>query len=203
MADNGDKLIDNLLPDWETDHGGVDFGDIVVLIFDLVLLVYTGWRSWDFLTGTVPDGWGIMALIGLWGLDIGAVGWSLVWIFGSSTKYQDWVSMAFWIVDILGVVLTSLVDSLSYGDPNAALTKAMTPVAMVLIPLVVLGNVIAGFIYHFTSPATRARRARRKIEEEARRNMEKLEKEKLKNRYWKSIWRSGSGCWNNRRKWRN
>jgi len=34
------------------------------------------------------------------------------WIFGSSSKYQDWISMAFFLVDLAGVILTSVTDSL-------------------------------------------------------------------------------------------
>lgn len=84
----------------QTDHGGIDIGDLIVLLLDAVLLIYTAWRSYDFLSTTVPSGFEILGLIGLWGLDIGAIAWSLVWIFGSSTKYQDWTSMSFFIIDL-------------------------------------------------------------------------------------------------------
>ena len=146
----------------QTDHGALGFGDLVVLLLDAVLLIYTAWRSYDFLSTTVPDGFQMLALVGLWGLDIGALAWSLVWIFGSSETYQDWVSMAFFVVDLTGVVLTSLTDSLMYGAKGGAMTGTLEGVATVLIPLVVVGNVVAGFIYHFVSPQTKARRAQRK-----------------------------------------
>ena len=159
----------------ETDHGALGFGDLVVLLLDAVLLIYTGWRSYDFLTTTVPTGFQMLALIGLWGLDIGALAWSIVWIFGSSEKYQDWISMAFFVIDLTGVVLTSLTDSLMYGAKGGAMTGTLTGIATVLIPLVVVGNVIAGFIYHFTSPATKARRAKRKANAAHRERMREIE----------------------------
>ena len=146
----------------QTDHGELGFGDLVVLLLDAVLLIYTAWRSYDFLSTTVPNGFQMLALVGLWGLDIGALAWSLVWIFGSSETYQDWVSMAFFVIDLTGVVLTSLTDSLMYGAKGGAMTGTLEGVATVLIPLVVVGNVVAGFIYHFVSPQTKARRAQRK-----------------------------------------
>src|SRR5512133_3703017 len=96
----------------QTDHGGIGIGDLLVLGLDAVLLIYTAFRSYDFLSTTVPTGFEILGLIGLWGLDIGAVAWSLVWIFGSSSRYQDWISMAFFLVDLAGVILTSVTDSL-------------------------------------------------------------------------------------------
>ncbi|MBI1793364.1 MAG: hypothetical protein HYR70_04145 [Chloroflexi bacterium] len=155
----------------ETDHGGLGFGDLVVLLLDAVLLIYTAWRSYDFLTTTVPDGFQMLALVGLWGLDIGAVAWSLVWIFGSSAQYQDWTSMAFFIIDLMGVILTSITDSLMYGQKGGALTGILAGVAVVAIPLIVVFNVVAGFIYHMTSPETKARRAARKSSAEHKRKM--------------------------------
>jgi hypothetical protein len=148
----------------QTDHGGVGIGDLIVLGLDAVLLIYTAFRSYDFLSTTVPTGFEILALVGLWGLDIGAVGWSLVWIFGSSSKYQDWTSMAFFLIDLAGVILTSVTDSLMYGDKGSAITEMLKGITSVAIPLVVVGNVVAGFIYHMTSPETKARREKRKAE---------------------------------------
>jgi len=144
-----------------TDHGGIDLGDIIVLLLDAVLLIYTAWRSYDFLSTTVPTGFEILGLVGLWGLDIGAIAWSLVWIFGSSTKYQDWTSMAFFIIDLTGVILTSITDSLMYGAKDGAMTNVLSGVATVAIPLIVVSNVVAGFIYHMTSPRTKAMREER------------------------------------------
>ena len=158
----------------QTDHGALGFGDLVVMLLDAVLLIYTAWRSYDFLSTTVPNGFQMLALVGLWGLDIGALAWSIVWIFGSSETYQDWVSMAFFVVDLTGVVLTSLTDSLMYGAKGGAMTGTLEGVATVLIPLVVVGNVIAGFIYHFVSPQTKARRAQRKADAAHNQKMQEI-----------------------------
>ena len=158
----------------QTDHGDLDFGDLVVLIFDLVLLIYTGWRSFDFLSTTVPAGWQMLALVGLWGLDIGAIGSSLVWIFGSTEKYQDWTAMTFFVIDLFGVVLTSVTDSLMYGAKDGAMTSTLTGVATVGIPLIIVGNVVAGFVYHMTSPKTKARREARKKDAEYRIKMKEI-----------------------------
>jgi hypothetical protein len=158
----------------QTDHGGIDIGDLIVLLLDAVLLIYTAWRSYDFLSTTVPTGFEILGLVGLWGLDIGAVAWSLVWIFGSSTKYQDWTSMSFFIIDLVGVILTSITDSLMYGAKDGAMTGVLSGVATVAIPLVVVSNVVAGFIYHMTSPATKARREERKADAAHREKMSEI-----------------------------
>jgi hypothetical protein len=157
-----------------SDHGGLGFGDLVVLILDAVLMIYTAWRSYDFLTTTMPNGFQILAGVGLWGLDIGAVAWSLVWIFGSTETYQDWTAMSFFIIDLIGVVLTSLTDSLMYGDKGGAMTGMLSGIAVVAIPLVVVMNVVGGFVYHLTSPETKARRASRKAVAEHKKKMEEV-----------------------------
>ncbi|MCJ7432717.1 MAG: hypothetical protein MUO77_04440, partial [Anaerolineales bacterium] len=158
----------------QTDHGGLGIGDLIVILLDAVLLIYTAFRSYDFISTTVPTGFEILALVGLWGLDIGAIAWSLVWIFGSSSKYQDWTSMAFFIIDLVGVILTSVTDSLMYGAKDGAMTSVLTGISTVAIPLVVVSNVVAGFIYHMTSPATKARREERKANAAHREKMSEI-----------------------------
>jgi len=51
-----------------------------------------------------------------------------------------------------------------YGAKDGAMTNVLSGVATVAIPLVVVSNVVAGFIYHMTSPATKARRQERKAD---------------------------------------
>lgn len=156
----------------DDDHGGFNIGDLVVIILDLVLLIYTGYRSWHFLSGSVASEFQILAIIGLWGLDIGMVAWSLVWIFGSATRFQNWASMGLFVVDMIGVFLTSIVDTLAYGN-GEALPPVMKSVAWYGIPIIIGLNVLAGFVYHMTSPATRKRRAERAQDEEMSKQQEK------------------------------
>lgn len=161
----------------QTDHGGLTFTDLAVLLLDAVLFIYTAWRSYHFLSSSVPDDMQVMALVGLWGLDIGMIIWSLVWIFGSTEKYQDWIAMSFFLIDMTGVVLTSLTDSLMFSNPNNAMTEMLQGIAAPAIPLIVVANVVAGFIYHMTAPSTRARRDGRRAAADYRRKMEEIAKE--------------------------
>ena len=156
----------------EEDHGGFNLGDLVVILLDLVLLIYTGYRSWHFLSGSVSSDFQILAIVGLWGLDIGMVAWSLVWIFGSATKFQNWASMGLFVIDMLGVFLTSIVDTLAFGN-GEALPPVMKSVAWFGIPIIIGLNVLAGFVYHMTSPSTRKRRAERAQDEEMSKQKEK------------------------------
>ncbi|HXF85504.1 MAG TPA: hypothetical protein VNK49_08945 [Anaerolineales bacterium] len=160
----------------EEDHGGFGLGDLAVIILDVVLLVYTGYRSWHFLSDSVANEFEIIAIIGLWGLDIGAVFWSVAWMFNSTTKYQNWASMGMFIFDLFGVFITSVVDTLAYGSADA-LPPVVRTIAWFGIPLIIVLNVLAGFVYHMTSPAVRRRRAMRAQNEEMAKQREKGELE--------------------------
>src|SRR5258708_5600054 len=156
----------------QEDHGGFNIGDLVVIILDLVLLIYTGYRSWHFLSGSVSIDFQILSLVCLWGLDIGMVASSLVWIFGSATRFQNWASMGLFVIDMIGMFLTSIVDTLAYGNGDA-LPPIMKSVAWYGIPIIIGLNVLAGFVYHMTSPSTRKRRAERAQDEEMSKQQER------------------------------
>ncbi len=156
----------------DEDHGGFNLGDLIVIVLDLVLLIYTGYRSWHFLSGSVAEDFQILAIVGLWGLDIGMLAWSLVWMFGSTTRFQNWTSMSMFVVDLIGVFLTSIVDTLAYGN-GSALPPLMRSLAWFGIPIIIGLNVLAGFVYHMTSPSTRKRRAERAQDEELGKQKEK------------------------------
>ena len=161
----GAGLTQSLLPDWNTDHGGFNFGDLLILLFDGILLIYTGWRSFDLLSGTVPSGWEVMAFIGLLALDIGAVIWSYIWIFNSTTKWQDRIAMIFFVIDMSGVALTSITDSLMYGDEEGVMLAMLEPMTMVIIPIIIIANVIAGIVYHQLEAKARDESQRQQDEE--------------------------------------
>ncbi len=173
------ELTGDTLGGIQTDHGGITFADVIVLLLDLVLLIYTGWRSYDFLTTTVPSGMEILALVGLWGLDIGAVAWSLVWVFGSTGKFQNWVSISMFLIDLVGVGLTGLTDSLMYGN-EGVMVGALSSMTRVAVPIVLFINVVAGFIFHMTSPQTRERRKLREMQAEHAEKMREVRQAQMR-----------------------
>jgi len=163
---NMNRSFHKIFPE-KTDHGGYGFGDVAIFALDAVLLLYTAWRSWDLLNYSVPSGWQALALAGLGGLDLGMIGWSLAWVYGSTTKYQDWLTFAVWLVDAVGVVLTGLADSLLYS-PTMQVTEGMRATIMTLawfgIPVIVAANALGGVVYHFfLSPQALLKRKERKM----------------------------------------
>lgn len=142
----------------ETDHGKITIGDVVLLILDAGLLVYTAYRSWHFLSGSLPAEYEILAVIGLVGIDFAFIAWTLVLIFGSATEWQDYICYAMLALTGIGMVLTSLADSIGVNN-LPALFQLITLYSV--YSLIVL-NVIIGVIYHIISPNAQAKRAERR-----------------------------------------
>lgn len=157
------QMAEKMMPGLQTDHGGINLGDIVVLLISSVLLVYTGYRSWHFLSVSIPEDFQILALVGLWGIDIAMIGWAVVWIFGSSSAGQDGVSMSMWVIDVIAMVLTSVIDTIMYAD-GSTVPPIFRTVAWYGVPLIIVGNAVMAVVYHFTSPSTKYRREQRRLD---------------------------------------
>jgi len=82
-----------------------------------------------------------------------------------------------------GVALTSITDSLLYGDGDGVMLAMLEPMTMVIIPIIIIANVIAGIVYHFTSAETRARRTKRQLEAKARDESQRQQDEELQLHY--------------------
>lgn len=157
------QTAEKIMPGLETDHGGVNAGDIVVLIISSVLFLYTGYRSWHFLSLSIPSDFQILALVGLWGIDVAMIGWAIVWIFGSTSPGQDGVSMSMWVIDVIAMVLTSTIDTLMYSD-SGGIPPIFKTLAWYGVPIIIVGNAVMAIVYHYTSPKTKQRRKKRKLQ---------------------------------------
>lgn len=149
----------------KTDHGKFNAADLLIVVLNILLFGYTAYRSWRFLQGTFagndPNGeFTIAAIIALVGLDIAAVAWSLVWMFGSTSKWQDIVALCMFIISLIGMVLTSMVDTLS-GE--GVVPESLQTIAYYGVPAIILLNVAAGIAYHMISPQVSLSRKERRM----------------------------------------
>ncbi len=152
----------------KTDHGKFNAADLLIVVLNIFLFGYTAYRSWRFLQGTFagndPNGeFTIAAIIALVGLDIAAVAWSLVWMFGSTSKWQDIVALCMFIISLIGMVLTSMVDTLS-GE--GVVPESLQTIAYYGVPAIILLNVAAGIAYHMISPQVSLSRKERRMKAE-------------------------------------
>ena len=175
------ELTDDLLSsDWNEEKSSLEFSDIVLYIFDAVLLIYTGWRSYDLISDTIPTGWEVMGFAGLLALDIGAVMWTYLWMKNASNKWQNNIATTFFWLDMVGVALTSITDTLLYGDSNGVIFALLKPVMMLVIPMLIISNVVAGIVYHQVSDHTKYERKERALKAKARREVQAQREEQMK-----------------------
>ena len=138
-TDSNTLTNDLLASDWDDDKDGLQFSDIVLYVYDAILLIYTGWRSYDLISGTVPSGWEVMGFIALLALDIGSIIWTYLWMKNASNRWQNNIAKTMFWLNMGGIALI-FITSLSYGDAGS--------VVVVLLPLLIFVNVVAGIVYH-------------------------------------------------------
>ncbi len=163
------SIFDKMFPNLRTDHGGITLGDVIVIVMTIAATIFTAWRSFDLLMHSMPGNdttLMVIAIFGLFFLDFGAIGWGLVWIFGSTTKYQDWISLSMWVLDMLGVFLTVLADTFLYTSAGGSLVKLVQTLVWWVVPGLGVFNLFMMMVYHFTSPGATRRREMRRIETE-------------------------------------
>lgn len=149
----------------KTDHGKFNGTDLMIVVITLILFGFTCFRSFRFLQATFSgeDTTGmftIMSIVGLVGLDIATIAWALVWMFGSTTKWQDVVAMVMFVVSIIGMVLTSMTDTLR-GE--GSVPEVLLIAAFYGVPAIILANVVAAILYHMISPQVTLGRKERRL----------------------------------------
>ena len=160
------NLFQRMFPNLQTDHGGFTFGDFLVIVMTIGSTIFTSWKSYDILRHTMATGdsaYAVVAIGGLFFLDIGMVFWSLIWMFGSSTRFQDWLSLTMWGVDTLGVFLTVLADTFLYVGEAGEIVELVRQLVWWGIAPLAIGNLVAATVYHYTHPAVIRRRKERRM----------------------------------------
>ncbi len=169
MAERRFSLFEKMFPDLRTDHGGITLGDVIVIVMTVAATIFTAWRSYDLLMHSMPGNdttLMVIAIFGLFFLDVGAIGWGLVWIFGSTTKYQDWISLGMWVLDMVGVFVTVLADTFLYTSVGGSLVQLVQALVWWVVPVLAVFNLAMLMTYHLTSPGALRRREMRRIETE-------------------------------------
>lgn len=155
------SLHEKLFKDVKTDHGKFGIGDLLVLVMGGFLLLFTVYFTWDFLNRSMPVEYKILSIAGLWGLDFGVIFWSLTYIFGSTSKWQDFCALGMLALDYIGVALTTIVGFLT--GRHTTVPELIQTVTLYGVIGIILINVLASVLYHLASPQTAHKRQRRKM----------------------------------------
>lgn len=128
----------------------------VIRIYALILLGYTGWRTWDFMLHQLPAGQSgsLLALLFLFATEAGLVLWHEVSLNHSSTQEQQLTATALTWLDFAGSLAAGIADMIlrqtltsDYQIPGLLVT-----ILVYGLPLVVAMNV-AGVLYYLSNDA--------------------------------------------------
>ncbi len=142
---NEENVTQSLAPQPKTDTGP-KIDSITIWILGIVLMINTGYHSYNILAKSVSESAKVIALVGLFGLEFGLAGWGLAYAKGATTGVQKMLAKTFIVIDALGVLVTSLADSLMYSSSDGAY-EAFGPLVMFFIPIIIVSNAFAAFAY--------------------------------------------------------
>ena len=142
---NEENVTQSLAPQPKTDTGP-KMDSIVIWVLGIVLMINTGYHSYNILAKSVSESAKIIAMVGLFGLEFGLVGWALAYAKGATTGIQKMLAKTFIVIDALGVLITSLADSLMYASSDGAY-EAFGPLVMFFIPIIIVSNAFATLAY--------------------------------------------------------
>lgn len=145
-------------------------GDILLLVIGGLLLGYTAFRSMDILRSTLPADAQVLAYIGLAGLDGGLLAWVLYLRHSARGDVQRAVSMFMVVVELAGVALTSIGDSLLHSVGAAMPEYVLTAVTWG-VPAIIVINIVAITVVHLSDPGAQIENAKRQLEDEVQRQV--------------------------------
>jgi hypothetical protein len=145
-------------------------GDILLLVIGALLLGYTAFRSVDILRGTLPADAQVLAYIGLAGLDGGLLGWTLYYKHSARGEVQQAVSLFMIAVELFGVSLTSIGDSLLH-TAGASMPEYVLVAVTWGVPGIIALNIIALTVVHVADPSAQIEQAKVQLEDEVQRQV--------------------------------
>ena len=96
----------------------------IIRTYALILLAYTGWRTWDFMTAQLPAGnislW--LPLLFLFATEAGLILWHEVSMNHSSTHQQQQISTALTWLDFVGSLAAGVADMIIRQTLDASYT---------------------------------------------------------------------------------
>ena len=135
-----------------------------------MLLISTAFRSSDILSTTLPADAQLWAYIGLAGLDGGLIAWALYYSKSARGEVQRAVALFMVVLQLAGVALTSIGDSLLYSL-GAAMPEYITIAVVWGVPAIIAVNITAVTAVHLADPQRALDSASREVEDEIQRQV--------------------------------
>jgi 4-amino-4-deoxy-L-arabinose transferase-like glycosyltransferase len=148
---------------------GKKLASYLVLLVAGALMIYSGARTFDLLSQTLPKGQEVLAFLALLAFDGGLIAWLCVFMFGAQGGAQRAIAMLMIVVSLLGIVIGFGGDTLMVASRNGLIEDVnIGMTALILTTIIIAANIAAVTFYHVLSPENQ----RRMAEESARSEIE-------------------------------
>lgn len=132
------------------------------------LLIFFSFTSFDFLQSMLPARLGLVPILGVVGMGVGAILWEFAGHRGAKTDDQATIAIVMVFVNITGDLMAFIGEVMAGGNTTGLPVFVGSMVTMVVIAI--LGaNVVAGALYRMKDPAYEMARAKAKQDAEAER----------------------------------
>ncbi len=151
---------------------GKKLASYLVLLVAGALMIYSGARTFDLLSQTLPKGQEVLAFLALLAFDDGLIAWLAVFMFGAHGGAQRAIAMLMILVSLVGIVIGFGGDTLLTASKNGMIADVnIGMTALILTTIIIAANIAAVTFYHIVSPENQRRMAeetaRSEIEESA------------------------------------
>ena len=129
--------------------------NVILLTLGCALLIYSGFRGYDFISTTMPAGSQLIALFFLFATEGGIVAWLLQTLYGSRGFVQRTIAISMTIVDMFASFGLFTADTL-FRSGQSGISVVMTEEdirnTLIAMSVVVLLNVAAIIATHLFDP---------------------------------------------------
>jgi hypothetical protein len=145
----------------------------VIRIYALVLLAYTGWRTYDFMVHQLPSGETgmLLALLFLFATEAGLALWHEISLRHTTTQEQHYTAVALTWIDFAGSLAAGIADMIlrqTFAE-GYVLPPLLVTFLIFGLPLIVALNIAGVLVYLANDSELQLDRAKRELRHEIHR----------------------------------
>jgi hypothetical protein len=140
----------------------------LMTIYAVALLVYAGWRSFDYMTRLLADvsttTANLVAIVFLFASEIGLLVWLYVAGPNATTEAQETTATVLMVVNFIGSMILGLADILAHNTLYAFEMPWAEPVLLLTPWVLVAANVAGHIVYHRSDADEKLKQAERALQ---------------------------------------
>lgn len=137
--------------------------NVIIRIYSVVLLAYTGWRTYDFISAQLPKNdinfW--LSIAFLFATEVGLILWHETHLRKVTTREQEYITRAMTWVDFVGSLAAGTADMILRQTlvEGYTIPPAMAQFLLYGLPIIMATNVAAVILYEQSDAETQQERA--------------------------------------------